>query len=170
MLKYVEVAFLSNFYVEVVSVVSFSWLYAYFKSKTVTFRVPTAFAETIQLTSSINSSTFGIWYLFLNSCLLIGFASSANLIEASFFTTMIMGAMKQSLAQFFNMPVRYQLLNLFFLFSCTCIGIRLPFSWIGHSVYLNFVLSTWCIDRPWRPKRSFFRKKFFFPDIRLLTH
>ena len=137
-----------------VSAVNRIWLYAYFRSSTVKYSVPVVLAVTIWL---ISSNNFGIWYLFMYSCLFIGFASNANLIESSFFTVITIGAIKQSLvhlSRFVIWPSDNNFSSSSCPFSWIWMVILLPFSCIGHSGYLNFVLTMWFFDSPWRSNRD----------------
>ena len=59
--------------------------------------------------------------------------------------------MKQSLVHLSNLRMWPSSSNFsisFSTFACTWMGILLPFSLIGQRGYLNVVLTTWCIDRP----------------------
>ena len=141
-----------------VSAFNFNWLSAYLRSSTVKLNVPAAFAVTIWLSPSNSSTIFGIWYLLLKNCLFIGLASNANLIESSFLTLMTMGAKKQWLVHISNRliwPSAKSNSNFFPTLSCICIGFLLPFSWLGHNGYLNFVFTTWFIDRPYWSNKPF---------------
>ena len=124
----------------------------------------------IWLTPSTSSSTLGIWYLFLNNYLLIGFASNANLIESSFFFNCFYNWGYETVTCTFIQLCDVTFCQQFFNFHLHLI---LYMNWnsssfflIRNKGYLNFELTMWFLDIPCRSNKllNLLKNLFFQPS------
>ena len=118
--------------------------YAYVKSNVVKYTFPDFFSAIIWLTPSINSSIFGIWYLFLCTCLFNSLDSSANFMLPSFFTVMTIGETKYLSEHSCHFEIYPSFISRWIslsTFSCRLIGTLRPFCCIGFKFSKNSALT-----------------------------